>query len=159
MSAITYAGIRSPSPAGPASAILCAARPAATFAATSGAGPGSTVARGSRSALPGPAERGRAPGQADLVDVEAVAVLRKRWIAGTISDGRFAAAVEDLRDLPVDRYPALRFMRRAYQLRANVTAYGATYVALAEILNCELWTADQRLANAPGPKCAIRVIQ
>jgi predicted nucleic acid-binding protein len=41
----------------------------------------------------------------DLVDVETVAVLRKRWLAGTVSDRRFAAAVEDLELLDVDRYP------------------------------------------------------
>lgn len=95
----------------------------------------------------------------DLADVETVAVLRKRWIAGTVSDQRFAAAVADLEQLDMDRYPALRFMRRAYELRANVTVYGSAYVALAEILGCELLTADQRLANASGPRCAIRVLQ
>ena len=95
----------------------------------------------------------------DLVDVETVAVLRKRWIAGSISDGRFASAVGDLEDIDLDRYPALRFMRRAWELRASVTAYDAVYVALAEILSCELWTADQRLASAPEPKCAIRVLR
>lgn len=95
----------------------------------------------------------------DLADVETVAVLRKRWIAGTVSDQRFAAAVEDLEQLEMDRYPALRFMRRAYELRANVTVYDAAYVALAETLDCELLTADQRLANASGPRCTIRVLQ
>lgn len=95
----------------------------------------------------------------DLADVETVAVLRKRWIAGTVSDRRFAAAVEDLEQLEIDRYPALRFMRRAYELRANVTVYDAAYVALAETLGCELLTADQRLANASGPRCTIRVLQ
>jgi predicted nucleic acid-binding protein len=94
----------------------------------------------------------------DLVDVETVAVLRKRWIAGTVSARRFAAAVNDLGQLGLDRYPTLPFMRRAYELRANVTAYDAAYVALAEELGCELLTADQRLANASGPWCAIRVI-
>ena len=88
----------------------------------------------------------------DLADVETVAVLRKRWIAGTVSDQRFAAAVEDLEQLEIDRYPALRFMRRAYELRANVTVYDAAYVALAETLDCELLTAVQRLANASGPR-------
>jgi hypothetical protein len=58
------------------------------------------------------------------VDVETMAVLRKRWIAGSISDARFAAAVEDLAALEVDRYPALRFLRRAFELWANVTACG-----------------------------------
>jgi predicted nucleic acid-binding protein len=95
----------------------------------------------------------------DLVDVETVAVLRKRWIAGTVSDERFSAAIEDLEQLDLDRYPTLRFMRRAYQLRANVTAYDSAYVALAEALDCELLTADQRLANAPGPVCTIRVLR
>lgn len=95
----------------------------------------------------------------DLVDVETVAVLRKRWIAGTVSDDRFAAAVEDLEQLDLDRYPTLRFMRRAYELRANVTAYGSAYVALAETLGCELLTADGRLASASGPRCAIRVLR
>lgn len=84
-------------------------------------------------------------------------LLRKRWLAGTLSDHRFAAAVADLEALELDRYPVLRFMRRAYELRANVTAYDAAYAALAEILDCELWTADRRLANAHGPQCVIRM--
>jgi len=94
----------------------------------------------------------------DLIDVETVAVLRKRWLAGSISDERFATAVSDLGDIDLDRYPVLRFMRRAWELRANVTPYDAAYIALAEVLNCELWTADQRLAKAPGPAWAIRVL-
>jgi predicted nucleic acid-binding protein len=95
----------------------------------------------------------------DLVDAETVAVLRKRWLAGTVTDQRFAAAVEDLGQLDLDRYPVLRFMRRAYELRANVTAYDSAYVALAEQLGCELLTADWRLASASGPRCAIRVLR
>ena len=51
-----------------------------------------------------------APG---LVDVETVAVLRKRWLAGTLTDRRLPAAVADLQDLDVDRYPVLPFTRRA----------------------------------------------
>jgi predicted nucleic acid-binding protein len=95
----------------------------------------------------------------DLVDVETVAVLRKRWLAGTVTDRRFAAAVDDLGQLDLDRYPTLPFMPRAYQLRANVTAYDSAYVALAETLGCELLTADRRLASATGPRCTIRVLR
>jgi predicted nucleic acid-binding protein len=94
----------------------------------------------------------------DLVDVETVAVLRKRWLAGSVSDARFAAAVQDLESLDLDRYPVPPFMRRAYELRSNVTAYDAAYVALAETLGCELWTGDRRLASANGPTCAIRLL-
>lgn len=94
----------------------------------------------------------------DLVDVETVAILRQRWIAGTISENRFASAIRDLEAIDMDRYPSLPFMRRAFELRANVTAYDATYVALAEILGCELLTGDRGLANAPGAQCSIRVL-
>ncbi len=95
----------------------------------------------------------------DLVDVETVAVLRKRWLATTISDQRFEAAVEDLEGLDMQRVPVLRLMRRAYELRANVTAYDASYVALAEALDCELLTGDERLAKATVPRCAVRVLR
>ena len=94
----------------------------------------------------------------DLVDVETVAVLRKRWLRKTISAVRFAAAIDDLEDLAIDRYPTLRFMRRAYQLRDTVTAYDATYVALAETLGCPLLTGDQRLSRARGPRCPVRLL-
>lgn len=94
----------------------------------------------------------------DLVDVETVAVLRKRWLARTISGSRFAAAIDDLEDLAINRYPTLRFMRRAYELRNNVTAYDAAYVGLAEALECELLTADERLSKAVGPRCQIRLL-
>ena len=95
----------------------------------------------------------------DLVDVETVAVLRKRWLAGTLTEERFATAIDDLQRLELDRYPTRVLMRRAYELRANITAYDATYVALAEGLGCELLTADRRLAAATGPRCPIRVLR
>lgn len=92
----------------------------------------------------------------DLVDVETVAVLRKRWLTGAITDGRFDDAIYDLNDLDLDRYPTLPFTRRAFELRANITPYDAVYVALAEALGCDLLTDDRRLAAAPGPRCVIR---
>ncbi|MHB1534170.1 MAG: type II toxin-antitoxin system VapC family toxin [Acidimicrobiales bacterium] len=94
----------------------------------------------------------------DLVDVETVAVLRKRWIAGAISDNRFVTAIGDLEALDLDRYPALPLMHRAFGLRANVTVYDAAYIALAELLRCELLTGDRRLAKTPGARCTIRVL-
>ncbi len=94
----------------------------------------------------------------DLIDVETVAVLRKRWLARTISDQRFDTAITDLQRWSFARIPTLRLVRRAYELRANVTAYDATYVALAEALGCDLLTADRRLAGATGPRCPIRLL-
>lgn len=95
----------------------------------------------------------------DLVDVETVAVLRRRWLGGGLSDSRFAAAVRDLGDLPILRYPTRRLMGRAYELRNNVTPYDAVYVALAEGLGCPLLTADARLAGAPGIQCTVDLVR
>jgi predicted nucleic acid-binding protein len=94
----------------------------------------------------------------DLVDVETVAVLRKRWLAGDLTARRFRAAVKDLLALPLARFPAAPLMLRAYALRANVTAYDACYIALAEALACSLVTADARLARAPGIRCDVEVL-
>jgi predicted nucleic acid-binding protein len=94
----------------------------------------------------------------DLVDVETVAVLRKRWRAGDLTARRFAAAVDDLLALPLDRFPTGPLMIRAYQLRANVTPYAAAYVALAESLGYPLLTADSRLSRSPGVRCHVELL-
>lgn len=94
----------------------------------------------------------------DLVDVETTAVLRRRWLAGTISADRFEQAIDDLIDLPMTRFPTGGLMRRAFELRANVTAYDACYVALAEALDWPFCTADARLAHASGPRCTMQLI-
>lgn len=94
----------------------------------------------------------------DLVDVETVAVLRKRWLAKSITARRFKTAIGDLADLDIARYPTLPLMTRAYTLRANVTPYDAAYVALAEALDVTLLTGDRRLANATGPTCTITLV-
>ncbi len=94
----------------------------------------------------------------DLAYVETVAVLRKRWIARTMTDDRLSEAVADLTALPMRQFPTRPLMRRAVELRATVTVYDAAYVALAEALQCDLITADARLARANGPRCTIRVV-
>ena len=86
-------------------------------------------------------------------------MLRKRWLSGDLDDRRFLSAVIDLESLPFTRYPTLRLMQRAYELRASVTVYDATYVALAEALGCDLVTGDQRLASAPGITCPVQLLQ
>lgn len=47
---------------------------------------------------------------------------------------------------------------RVWELREKVSAYDASYIALAELLDCPLLTADARLSRAPGVKCAITVV-
>lgn len=95
----------------------------------------------------------------DLVDVETVSVLRRRWLNGDLTDDRFRDAVTDLLALPITRFPTGPLMPRAFGLRANVTAYDACYVALAEALECTLVTADHRLASAPTIRCSTEVLR
>ena len=47
---------------------------------------------------------------------------------------------------------------RMWELRANVTAYDAAYVALAEQLTAPLITCDSKLAAANGTRCAFDLI-
>jgi predicted nucleic acid-binding protein len=94
----------------------------------------------------------------DLIDVETVAVLRKRWRVGDLTARRFKAAVDDLLALPLDRFPTGPLMTRAYELRANVTAYDAAYVVLAESLGYVLLTADARLSRSPGIRCRVELM-
>lgn len=62
----------------------------------------------------------------DLVDVETVSVLRRRWRSGDLTARRFRSAVVDLLSLPIARFPTGPLMIRAYELRSNVTPYDAT---------------------------------
>lgn len=86
-------------------------------------------------------------------------MLRKRWLRGKLTDQRFAAAVGHLQQLGFERAPTLGLMPRAVEVRANVSTYDACYVALAAQLDSELVTVDERLANATGPRCAIRILR
>jgi predicted nucleic acid-binding protein len=55
-------------------------------------------------------------------------------------------------------HPVAGLLDRVWELRENVSAYDASYVALAELLDCSLLTADGRLGRAPGTRCAVTVV-
>ena len=93
-----------------------------------------------------------------LADIEAVTVLRRRWLRGTLDSARFSRALNDLARLPLSRHAALPYLQRVFELRANVSAYDAVYVALAETLRCALATTDARLSRATGIRCPIIVV-
>ncbi len=83
-----------------------------------------------------------------LCDVELVAGLRRAVIRGALSLGRARVALQDYEDLPIVRHGHRSLLLRILELRANVSAYDATYVALAERLDAPLVTADERLRRA-----------
>ena len=105
--------------------------------------------------LAGDAEDVHAP---HLIDMEIAQVLRRYVLRGTLEEGMGALALDRWRNLDVERYPHEPFLGRVWQLRDNVTAYDAIYVALAEALSTVLVTGDRRLVGAPGVRAAIELI-
>jgi predicted nucleic acid-binding protein len=95
--------------------------------------------------LAGAAEPLAAP---DMLDVEVLSVLRRWERRRTIGVVRARQALDDLRALPIVRYPARALLDRAWKLRHNLTAYDAQYVALAQELPGKLMSTDERMATA-----------
>ena len=92
-----------------------------------------------------------------LIDVEFQHALRRLVVAGAISDDRAADARMDFADLTIVRYPHVSLADRMWELRHNVTAYDAAFLALAEALGAPLVTCDARLARAPGHAASVEV--
>jgi predicted nucleic acid-binding protein len=94
-----------------------------------------------------------------LIDIEVAQVLRRYAMTGAADAQRCRAALDDLADFPLARYPHDDLLPRVWDLRANLTAYDAVYVALAEALEATLLTCDRRLAAAPGHDARIALVQ
>ena len=92
-----------------------------------------------------------------LIDVEFVQVMRRLVREGALTPRRAEEAMEDMAALRMTRYAPVVLMQRIWQLRQNLTAYDAAYVALAEALQAPLITRDHRIASAPGHSAAIEV--
>ncbi len=93
-----------------------------------------------------------------LLDVEVVQVLRRFEARGELHAARAGAALHLLEVLPMRRHPHAPLLTRVWSLRANLTAYDATYVALAEALGAVLITCDARLGRAPGLRAPVEVL-
>jgi predicted nucleic acid-binding protein len=93
-----------------------------------------------------------------LIDAEVASGLRRQVASAQIGPDAGWTALDVWRHLGMVRYPVFGILDRVWQLRDNLSAYDATYVALAEQLGCALLTADQRLARAPGLRCPITVV-
>lgn len=102
--------------------------------------------------------RGEELAAPELLDLEVLSVLCGQMMAGTLDARRAGLALNDLSAMPLQRAPHLPLLPRCWELRANLTAYDASYVALAEALDAPLLTGDRRLARATGPRCRIEVL-
>ena len=92
-----------------------------------------------------------------LLDVEVTQVLRRYERASSLTSERGQQALADLADFPMHRYPHDCLLPRMWELRRNVTAYDAAYLALAEALLVPLVSCDARLASAPGHSASVEV--
>jgi len=77
---------------------------------------------------------------------------------GVLSTAQASKALDRYQRMRLRRYPQVRLLGRVWELRDSVSTYDAAFVALAEILQLPLLTADQRLARANGPKCQFVVL-
>ncbi|MCM2256801.1 MAG: type II toxin-antitoxin system VapC family toxin [Vicinamibacteria bacterium] len=93
----------------------------------------------------------------ELVLVEATNILRRLELAGRLDRLEAGTAAADVLAFDVALQPFGPFAARVWELRANVTAYDAWYVAVAEAFELPLATLDRRLASASGARCRFRV--
>jgi predicted nucleic acid-binding protein len=94
----------------------------------------------------------------ELLDLEVLQVLRRLVAARTISADRADLAVGALKRVALRRWSHGVLRRRAWELRARLSAYDAAYVALAERLRSPLLTRDGRLARSSGHLARIEVV-
>ena len=93
-----------------------------------------------------------------LIDPEVASGLRRR-VAGELLDadaGR--AALDTWRRLGMTRYAVHSLLDRVWELRDHLSAYDASYVALAELVGCSLLTADGRLGRVLGLRCPVTIV-
>jgi predicted nucleic acid-binding protein len=94
-----------------------------------------------------------------LIDAEVAHALRAQVRRRRLGAEQGGAAIARWTHLGVRRFGVTGLLSRIWELRENLSAYDAAYIALAEALGCALVTADGRLSRAPGPTCAVTVLR
>jgi len=86
-----------------------------------------------------------------------VQALRRLVLLRQLTEPRAWEALDDLTQLPLIRYPLLPLLRRIWRLKANLSVFDATYVALAEALDAPLVTTDAALARTRGHRARVEL--
>ena len=94
----------------------------------------------------------------DVLDLELEQVLRRLVRQRIIDETRGTTAIEDYLQLGISRHKHEILLPRIWELRDNITAYDAAYVALAEALDAPLLTLDERLSNTLGHRATIELV-
>jgi len=93
-----------------------------------------------------------------LIDLEVTQVLRRYEATGELDAARCRDALDALQDFSLRRYQHDVLLPRVWELRHNLTAYDAVYVALAEALAATLLTRDRHLAAASGHRARVELV-
>jgi predicted nucleic acid-binding protein len=94
-----------------------------------------------------------------LIDAEVGQTLRRHVLARTLTADEAAESLRRAARVVDGRHRMSGDIARlAWALRDNLSFYDALYVALAMMLDAPLWTADKRLAGAPGVDCEIVLV-
>jgi len=93
-----------------------------------------------------------------LIDLEFTNVLRGLLTKGSIAPPDAELALAEFLQAPIQRYTHESLVPRIWQLRQNLTAYDASYVALAEALGVDLLTIDRGIGGAPGIRCRVVLV-
>jgi predicted nucleic acid-binding protein len=91
----------------------------------------------------------------ELAMFETANVLRRQQRAGRLERVEATLAHQGLLSLPLQLWPYLPLADRVWELRESVTAYDASYIALAELLGAPLITLDDKLQRASGTNCTV----
>ena len=99
-------------------------------------------------------ERALAP---HLIDIEVANALRSMSRRGDVSEEAALRGLRNLAALQITRVEHSLLLERCWELRHNLSAYDASYVALAECTGATLLTSDAYLARAPGIECEVEM--
>jgi predicted nucleic acid-binding protein len=92
-----------------------------------------------------------------LIDLEFLSAVRGLLSRKRVSRVAAEESIESFLSAPIDRHAHAPLAWRAWELRADLAPYDASYVALAEMLGTALLTVDRRLARAPLIRCAVEL--
>ena len=92
------------------------------------------------------------------IDVEVAHALRRMALHGALAGARGLEALRDIDAMGIIRIANTLLIERVWELRHNLSAYDAAYIALAELLGTTLLTRDRRLASAPGHEARIELL-
>ena len=92
-----------------------------------------------------------------ILDGEVISALLGLMRGRKITGREAEAALSNYRAFPIERHDVLPLWPRIKSLHANLSAYDAQYVALAEALHVPLVTADARIGRSGAGRCGIEV--